>query len=187
MSDQQGAVKIPSTRATFQIFRHSQPLLYRDAMVLAAGGEMRSFAQVPRELVLSSPSNIPRIVWESARVYYLPWFEYKGDLVPVRNFVSRLQADGETFWGTARYPQLKLLEIWEDCGDDGHVEYRLEGLLWTCEEFPGIPYDNRELPPFGVRELSQWIYDNKIGVVKTIPTLSDPTAVPAQPDTQECT
>jgi hypothetical protein len=92
---------------------------------------------LPTEIVLRNLTPpLPRL----ARVYETKfWIERKAEGSPVRLIADAdirrlIRHDDKTWWETKEnYEQVKLLEYYENSGDDGHMDMEMRGWVFVRE------------------------------------------------------
>ena len=94
-----------------------------------------------------------------AKIYRTHRYFYNDMVLDCRGLTAELDREGKGFGGTIDYDEVRLLEIWHDCGDDGHVDYVLRGWVFVpqshldqCMEMMGewddLPFCMTHFPPW---------------------------------------
>lgn len=83
---------------------------------------MRTF-YIPTQIVIKDVDSYVPI---QARYWEIDRWLYEGQIVTYE-FLQKLP----NFRGYGNYTQLYIIELWEDVGDDGHIEQRLAGYALT--------------------------------------------------------
>jgi hypothetical protein len=79
---------------------------------------------LPTEVVVAGPEIVmPRV----ARQYRTGFYWYDGRICSYKELYAAVLATGQVFPGTYHYDEIYFVEVWENFGDDGHVEYRQVG------------------------------------------------------------
>lgn len=99
---------------------------------------------LPTETVMTEPGFVvPKV----ARTFGTRYHEYEGKFLSADEVQRRVVATGQDYRGSAYYPEVILVEVWEDYGDDGHTEYMHYGYRFVLESelkkaddwLPGLP------------------------------------------------
>ena len=89
---------------------------------------------VPSEVYIDSPSLCIPL---QARAWSTDFYIYEGKLLD-----SGELAKTPDFRGVSNYPNVVLLEVWEDQGCDGHLDYRMTGYIFM----EGIDLKDKKYP-----------------------------------------
>lgn len=82
--------------------------------------------EVPTEALLRPEQPVPRL--QTARVYPLPYYLLPtGEAATTKGLIAWCEKEGKPFRGTADFDALVLVEVIDDEGSDGHVDYRVVG------------------------------------------------------------
>ena len=95
------------------------------------------FKQVPIPttiLIKSAGFNVPDML----RVYDCRLSYYNGKIVDRKELVDAVKESGEEWSGFYDHPTVVLKEVWEDNGDDGHIDNQIVG--WKFEVLDGDFY-----------------------------------------------
>ena len=86
---------------------------------------------LPTEAVILEPRIVtPR----EARAYRTFLYYDKGDALPYAELSARKVRRGERTSGTAYEREIVMVEVWDDYGDDGHVEYTHVGWRFVTSD-----------------------------------------------------
>lgn len=89
---------------------------------------------VPSEVYIDSPQICIPL---QARAWSTEFYMYGDDIL-----TSQELAKTPNFRGVSNYPNVVLLEVWEDEGCDGHLDYRLRGYMFM----DGIELKDKKYP-----------------------------------------
>jgi hypothetical protein len=109
---------------------------------------------LPTEVVVNKPEFVTPAV---ARVFRTQYHEYEGKFLSTHELQHRVTATGQDYRGSAYYPEVVMVEVWEDRGDDGHTEYEHFGYRFvlaselnkTDDWLPGLPKCMRDRYSYG--------------------------------------
>jgi hypothetical protein len=99
---------------------------------------------LPTETVVTKPE---LVVPKAARTFNTRYHEYEGKFFSTDEVQRRVVATGQDYRGSAYYPEVVMVEVWEDHGDDGHSEYEHFGYRFVLaaelnkvdDWLPGLP------------------------------------------------
>ena len=103
---------------------------------------MLNFVQipVPTEVVIKEPTLVAPVY---RRQYDVGLYFVFDKVVNYQELMAAVKATGEEFHGTCNYTPIVLEEVFEDCGDDGHTDFRMRGWAYLRAEWRTTKGDHR--------------------------------------------
>jgi hypothetical protein len=122
---------------------------------------MRAFGSTPQQFAL--PTEF--VLWQAqvaipmmARAYHTSWYAYRGCVVTHSWLIHLCEVLGRRFEGTSRLAErVVVVEVWDNHGDDGHVENHLVGFRFVPEgALTILQYNWHTGNPVGPPEAMKW-------------------------------
>jgi hypothetical protein len=102
-----------------------------------------SLVPLPTECVLLAGQNPDPRYMTFARVNGANCWLYGGQLLKYNLLAVALEASGERFRGTGYFPEAYDIELWDDYGCDGHIEYEYQSTWRLTSEIEGVTVRER--------------------------------------------